>query len=204
MSDLYAAFSAELQAEFKDYGYVWNKAKERSCDWILQRLPAGTGVDVGGTAYLVKKAHERADVRMTYFDYFPPKDKAIVEHVAADMAAFGDHFTPRSLDFITTRHTLEHALNPLFQLWQYNRALKDGGKLIVVVPQHSRKWVWFYSHFNCLPRENWLMLFHRTGFKVLESDAGTWKADDPEFVEYRFVLEVEQRGFRLNTRYSTF
>lgn len=197
-TDLYAEFRDELQRSFKDYGYGWSHQKARSCDWIVRRLPKeGVGVDVGGTAYLVKKVQANGERQITYFDYFPPRDPEIERFVAADMAEFGNHFAPRSLDFITTRHTLEHSLNPLFQLWQYNRALKDGGRLVVVVPQYSKKWVWFFSHFSCLPQESWLMLFHRAGFAVKEATAGTWKPWNPEFIEYRFVLDVEKRGLSL-------
>jgi hypothetical protein len=32
---LYAEFISDLQKEFKDYGYGWDKHKEASCDWIL-------------------------------------------------------------------------------------------------------------------------------------------------------------------------
>lgn len=195
-ADLYAEFSHQLKHEFRDWEYGWSKHKARSCDWIARRLPDGVGVDVGGTAYLVKKV-QASGRDITYFDYFPPKDDEITKHVAADMADFGHYFDEGSLDFITTRHTLEHALNPLFQLWQYNRALRLGGTLVVVVPQYSRKWVWFYSHFSCLPQESWLMLFHRAGFTVKEAAAGSWKPWNPEFIEYRFVLEAKHRGLAL-------
>ena len=155
------------------------------------------GVDVGGTAYLVKKLQESGRHDVTYFDFFPPTDPAVQKSITADMAEFGDHFGSGDLDFISTRHTLEHSISPLFQLWQYNRALKIGGVLVVVVPQHSTKWVWFYSHFNCLPQENWLMLFARSGFEVVEVGAGTWKPKRPEFIEYRYVLKVKARGIHL-------
>ena len=85
----------------------------------------------------------------------------------------------------------------MFQLWQFNRCLKEDGKLIVIVPIHAKNWVWFYTHFSCLPLDNWRMLFHRNGFKVLEAAAGTWRDDDPNFVEYRFVLGIESREIRL-------
>ncbi len=194
---IYSEFMAELKDQFKDFGYTWTKSKEVSCDWILERLPTGTGVDVGGTSYLVKKAQEMGR-DITYYDYFPPSDLAIEKHITADMNEFAEHFLPKSLDFITTRHTLEHSLNPLFQLWQYNRTLKDEGVLLVIVPQHSTKWVWFYSHFNCLPLENWLMLFHRAGFSIKRAIAGSWWSENPEYIEYRFMLKVESRQLRLD------
>ncbi|UCV19779.1 glycosyltransferase [Ferribacterium limneticum] len=195
--NLYVEFMSELKQNLKEINYGWSKHKDLSCDWILERIHAGVGVDVGGTTYLVKKLQDRPDCKITYFDYFPARDKSIKRFIATEMSEFGNRFSMNSLDFIITRHTLEHSLNPLFQLWQFNRALKENGTLIVVVPQHTKTWVWLYTHFNCLPLENWLMLFKRAGFSIEESDAGTWKPDDPEYIEYRFVLKVARRGLDL-------
>ena len=41
-------FLKEFQDSFPDKKYGWSKGKERSCNWMLSRLPAGAmGVDVG-------------------------------------------------------------------------------------------------------------------------------------------------------------
>jgi hypothetical protein len=162
---------------------------------MVRRIAAGeTGVDVGGTEYLCKAlAAKGCDV--TYFDIHRPTD--FPKFIQDDMFNVANHFRERSLNFITTRHTLEHAIIPLFQLWQYNRLLKDDGRLYVILPMHNRRWVWFRSHHNCLPYENWMMLFYRAGFRVIESDAGSWKPGNPDFVEWRFVLAIEERRLRL-------
>lgn len=193
---LYRQFLDALGKElvYRDYGF--SPGKRRSCDWIAARVPQGRGVDVGGTDYLVRKLLETGRDAV-FYDLFPPAKEGLREVVTDDMANFAGHFEPASLDFITCRHTLEHSLNPLFQLWQFNRCLKDEGRLVVVVPIHDKGWTWFYTHFSCLPYENWMMLFHRSGFRVVESAAGTWKDDHPRFVEYRFVLAVEARRLRL-------
>jgi len=188
-------FLDELHAAFPQNEYRWTRGKTRSCQWLLDRVPAGTtGVDVGGTEYLCKKLTEKG-CKVTYFDIGTPVDYG--DHVRDDMFNILRHFPERSLDFITTRHTLEHSLIPLYQLWAYNRLLKDDGRLFVIVPIHNERWVWFATHFNCLPYENWLMLFYRAGFKVEEHDAGTWSVRRPDFVEYRFSLSVESRQLRL-------
>ena len=196
---LYDEFLGDLAKEFAFHEYGFSGGKRRSCDWMVERVPEGRGVDVGGTYYLVKKL-QTLGRRITFFDYFPPTQDGLEEVVSDDMANFASHFARESLDFITCRHTLEHSLNPMFQLWQFNRCLKDDGRLLVIVPIHNRNWTWFYTHFSCLPLENWQMLFHRTGFKVLEAAAGTWKDDNPNFVEYRFVLGVETRSIRLQNK----
>jgi len=196
---LYKEFLGDLAKEFVFRNYGFSGGKRRSCDWIVARVPEGRGADVGGTYYLVKKLQSLGR-KVTFYDFFPPTEDGLDEVVSDDMANFAAHFPRESLDFITCRHTLEHSLNPLFQLWQFNRCLKDDGKLVVVVPIHNKAWTWFYTHFSCLPYDNWLMLFHRAGFKVLESAAGTWKDDHPNFVEYRFVLGIESRNLRLQNK----
>lgn len=197
--ELYEEFLADLAKEFvyRDYGF--SPGKRQSCDWMIGKVPEGCGVDVGGTYYLVRKLQSLGR-KVTFYDFFPPKEPEFENVVSDDMANFAKHFPRESLDFITCRHTLEHSLNPLFQLWQFNRCLKDDGKLIVVVPIHNKAWTWFYTHFSCLPLDNWMMLFYRTGFKVLETAAGTWKPDNLNFVEYRFVLGIETRSIRLQNK----
>lgn len=196
---LYEEFQADLAKQFVFHDYGFSVGKRKSCDWMIKRVPAGRGVDVGGTYYLVKQLRSLGrDV--TFYDFFPPTEEGLEPAIADDMANMASHFPRGSLDFITCRHTLEHSLNPMFQLWQFNRCLKDDGKLLVIVPIHSRAWTWFYTHFSCLPLENWLMLFHRTGFKVLEHAAGTWRDDHANFVEYRFVLGIESRSIRLQNK----
>lgn len=188
-------FLLELQESLPDKQYRWTKGKERSCKWLLNRVPSGaTGVDVGGTEYLCNKLVEKG-CSVTYFDLGTPA--AFQKYVQDDMFNILRHFEEKSLDFITSRHTLEHSLVPMYQLWAYNRLLKDNGKLLVIVPVHNKRWSWMETHFSCLPYDNWLMLFHRTGYKVEECDAGTWSPTRPDFVEFRFSLSIESRELRL-------
>lgn len=175
--------------------YVWSKEKEASCQWIINRIqPKTKGVDVGGTQYLCERLREKG-CDITYFDWFKPEN--FEPSVQDDMMNILNHFEEQSFDFITTRHTLEHSLCALFQLWCYNKLLKDGGKLYVIVPMPNSNWVWFNTHFSVFPHENWVMFFHRAGFKIITSDAGTWKPYDPKFIEFRYELQVETRDLRL-------
>ena len=108
--------------------YGWSPAKVQSCKWLIRRIPEkAVGVDVGGTEYLCKALKEKG-CDITYFDFVKPAG-GFDKYVEDDMFSIIDHFKERSLDFITTRHTMEHSLVPLFQLWCYNRLLKDDGKL---------------------------------------------------------------------------
>ncbi len=194
--DGFGRFLAAMQGSFPEKGYRWTRAKERSCDWMVQRITPGTrGVDIGGTEYLCQQlADNGCDI--TYYDFVAPQ-RFPGPAITDDMFNVLRHFEPRSLDFITTRHTLEHSIVPLFQLWAYNQLLVDGGRLLVIVPAYHERWVWMTTHFHCVPPDSWHMLFHRAGFAVREFEIGTWKRNKPEFVEHRFLLEVQARDLRL-------
>jgi SAM-dependent methyltransferase len=197
----FARFMAAMHGAFPEKSYRWTKAKERSCDWLIDRIPAGTtGVDVGGTEYLCEKLAAKG-CAVTYYDFVPPQ--AFPTYIQDDMFNVLRHFEPRSLDFITTRHTLEHSFVPLFQLWAYNQLLADDGLLLVTVPAYHDRWVWMTTHFHCVPPDSWHMLFHRAGFGIREFEVGTWKPHKPEFIEHRFVLEVQSRELRLVGRPDT-
>lgn len=194
--DSFARFIAVMHGAFPEKGYRWTRAKERSCDWMIERVPAGsTGADIGGTEYLCRRLADKG-CAITYYDFVAPREfdgPAVID----DMFNAMRHFAPRSLDFITTRHTLEHSFVPLYQLWMYNQLLADDGRLLVTVPSYHDRWVWMTTHFHCVPPDSWHMLFHRAGFVVREFEIGTWKDRKPEFVEHRFLLAVESRELRL-------
>lgn len=192
----FAEFLADMRGAFPEKSYRWTRAKERSCDWMIDRVPAGgSGVDIGGTEYLCRRLADKG-CAITYYDFVGPRDfdgSAITD----DMFNVLRHFQRRSLDFITTRHTLEHSFVPLFQLWAYNQLLTDDGLLLVTVPAYHDRWVWMTTHFHAAPPDTWHMLFHRAGFAVREFEVGTWRPRRSEFVEHRFVLSVESRQLRL-------
>jgi hypothetical protein len=188
-------FRKELNetAPFVSYGFSDTKAQ--SCEWMVERIqPGSTGVDVGGTEYLCKRLADKG-VDVTFYDFGAPVD--FPKSIQDDMFNVLDHFSERSLDFITTRHTLEHSLIPLFQLWSYNQLLKDDGKLFVIVPQYNPKWLWFHTHFSCLPVDTWHMLFYRAGFRVISTESAPWHPTRKAYIENRFELAVETRQMRL-------
>ncbi len=195
----FGEFMAAMSGAFPMKSYRWTRAKERSSNWIADRIPTGTrGVDIGGTEYLCQRLADKG-CDITYYDFTPPK-QFTGPAVTDDMFNVLRHFERRSLDFITTRHTLEHSFVPLFQLWAYNQILADGGLLLVTVPAYHDRWVWMTTHFHCVPPDSWHMLFHRAGFAVAEFEIGTWNRQQPEFVEHRFLLRVDSRELRLRGR----
>jgi SAM-dependent methyltransferase len=77
-------------------------------------------------------------------------------------------YTDESVDFIFLRHALEHSPYPIFSLIEFNRLLKQYGKIYIEVPAPGceRKHEWNLNHYSILGAEQLAALLARTGFKV--------------------------------------
>lgn len=77
-------------------------------------------------------------------------------------------YADESVDFIFLRHALEHSPYPIFSLIEYNRLLKQYGKMYIEVPAPDceRKHEWNSNHYSILGSEQLAALLARTGFKV--------------------------------------
>jgi len=79
-----------------------------------------------------------------------------------------DGYYDESVDFIFLRHALEHSPYPIFSLMEYNRILKQGGKIYIEVPQPNceRKHEWNLNHYSVFGAEQLAALLQRTGFAI--------------------------------------
>jgi SAM-dependent methyltransferase len=79
-----------------------------------------------------------------------------------------DGYYDESVDFIFARQSLEHSPFPIFTLMEYNRVLKQGGKLYVELPAPDceRKHEYNPNHYSILGANQWAALFLRTGFDI--------------------------------------
>ena len=79
-----------------------------------------------------------------------------------------DGFIDESTDFIFLRHTLHHSPYPVFSLVEYNRLLKQFGKLYIEVPAPDcdRKHEFNNAIYSILGKTQLVALLTRTGFKV--------------------------------------
>jgi len=79
-----------------------------------------------------------------------------------------DGYYDESVDFIFLRHALEHSPYPIFSLMEYNRLLKQGGKIYIEVPAPDceRQHEWNLNHYSILGQRQLAALLHRTGFKI--------------------------------------
>ena len=73
-----------------------------------------------------------------------------------------------SVDMIFLRHALEHSPYPIFSLMEYNRVLKQFGKIYIEVPQPGcdRKHEYNLNHYSILGQDQLAALVTRTGFDI--------------------------------------
>jgi SAM-dependent methyltransferase len=81
-----------------------------------------------------------------------------------------DGYFDESVDFIFLRHALEHSPYPIFSLMEYNRLLKQGGKLYIEVPAPDceRRHEWNLNHYSILGANQLVALLTRCGFDIDE------------------------------------
>jgi SAM-dependent methyltransferase len=79
-----------------------------------------------------------------------------------------DGYFDESVDFIFLRHALEHSPYPIFSLMEYNRILKQGGKIYIEVPAPDcdRRHEWNLNHYSILGQNQLAALLVRCGFDI--------------------------------------
>jgi SAM-dependent methyltransferase len=79
-----------------------------------------------------------------------------------------DGYFDESVDFIFLRHALEHSPYPIFSLMEYNRILKQNGKIYIEVPAPDceRRHEWNLNHYSILGEQQLAALLDRTGFNI--------------------------------------
>jgi SAM-dependent methyltransferase len=102
-----------------------------------------------------------------------PEDVKICEDKGHTIKKYDLSFLPQkdgyydeSVDFIFLRHALEHSPYPIFSLMEYNRVLKQGGKIYIEVPAPNceRQHEMNLNHYSILGETQLIALFLRTGF----------------------------------------
>jgi SAM-dependent methyltransferase len=79
-----------------------------------------------------------------------------------------DGYYDESVDFVFLRHALEHSPYPIFSLMEYNRILKQFGKIYIEVPAPNceRKHEWNLNHYSIFGEQQLAALLMRTGFNI--------------------------------------
>jgi SAM-dependent methyltransferase len=79
-----------------------------------------------------------------------------------------DGYYDESIDFLFLRHALEHSPYPIFSLMEYNRVLKQFGKIYIEVPAPDcpRAHEYNLNHYSILGHNQLAALLQRTGFAI--------------------------------------
>ena len=120
-----------------------------------------------------------------------------------------DGYHDESVDFIFLRHALEHSPYPIFSLMEYNRILKQFGKIYIEVPapDGERKHEYNLNHYSILGATQLAALLDRTGFKIdlfntMEFTLNVGKDEDGNEVEmpekYFCIVATKQRPLDIN------
>jgi cyclopropane fatty-acyl-phospholipid synthase-like methyltransferase len=123
-----------------------------------------------------------------------------------------DGYYDESVDFIFLRHALEHSPYPIFSLAEYNRVLKQGGKIYIEVPAPDcdRKHEFNLNHYSILGQTQLSALLIRTGFKIDVFQAiefglsmpnlGTNEDGTPKTIKERFYCIVATKDRPLDIK----
>lgn len=132
-------------------------------------------LDLGcGPGYFLDEMKERGYTNMTGVT-LSHSDVKICESKGHKVKQYDLSFLPQkdgwydeSVDFIFLRQALEHSPYPIFSLIEYNRILKQGGKMYIEVPtpECDRKHEFNLNHYSIMGHNMLGALLHRTGFKI--------------------------------------
>ena len=150
-------------------------------------------LDLGcGPGYFLNEMKSRGYTDLTGVT-LSPGDIKICEDNGHTIKKYDLSFLPQSegyydesVDMIFLRHALEHSPYPIFSLMEYNRVLKQYGKIYIEVPQPGceRKHEENLNHYSILGQHQLAALIVRTGFNIdrfenFEFDIEFPNPDDP-------------------------
>lgn len=133
-----------------------------------------TIIDVGcGPGYFLDEMKQREYTNVVGIT-LSPGDVKICEDKGHTIKKYDISFLPQdvypdeSVDFIFSRHSLEHSPYPIFTLVEYNRVLKQGGKIFIEVPAPDceRLHEFNLNHYSILGSKQLEALLIRTGFEI--------------------------------------
>ena len=108
-------------------------------------------------------------VTLSHGDIKLCKDKGhVIKQFDLSFLPQREGYYDESVDFIFLRHALEHSPYPIFSLIEYNRVLKQGGKMYIEVPAPDceRQHEFNLNHYSILGSMQLGALLIRTGFNI--------------------------------------
>jgi len=160
-------------------------------------------MDLGcGVGYFLDFMKEKGYTNLTGVT-LTPNDVKICKEKGHNIKQYDMSFLPQkdgwwdeSVDFIFLRHALEHSPYPIFSLMEYNRVLKQGGKMYIEMPapELTRKHELNPNHYSVLGITQLSALLDRTGFKI----------DIFNSLEFDLTVEIQEDGTKLEEREKYF
>ncbi len=171
-----------------------------SQDSIIMEIGVGSGVDAieianaGHTVIALDISRESLKLMKSNARGKP------IELIPVIGDALNLPFKDNSLDFIYHQGVMEHFKNPLPFLAQHKKALKNGGKMLVDVPQtftiytFKKKWAmaknkWFAGWETQYTPVGLRMILNKTGLKVIEI-----YGRDFDFIPFIWLSNIERLG----------
>jgi SAM-dependent methyltransferase len=168
-------------------------------------------VDLGcGPGYFLDEMKKREYTDLTGVT-LSPGDIKLCESKGHTVKSYDLSFLPQrdgyddeTVDFIFLRHALEHSPYPIFSLVEYNRVLKQFGKIYIEVPAPDcdRRHEYNLNHYSILGQNQLAALLQRTGFDInvfetIEFDLTIGQKEDgtPNVARERFycIVATKQR-----------
>lgn len=91
-------------------------------------------------------------------------------------------FADDVFDVLWVRHALEHSPFPYLTLLEFNRVLRNGGKLYIEMPMPDTPRILEHwtNHYSVMGEKMWASLFFRSGFDVKVSTSASIQLTDPK------------------------
>jgi SAM-dependent methyltransferase len=156
-------------------------------------------LDLGcGPGYFLDIMKERGYTNMTGVTLSPGDIKLcetkghVVKPYDLSFLPQKDGYYDESVDFIFLRHALEHSPYPIFSLMEYNRILRQGGKIYIEVPAPDceRKHETNLNHYSILGSTQLASLIDRTGFSI----------DAFNTLEFDLAIGVDEEGNKVEVK----
>ena len=121
------------------YEKDWPETPDTEKTWIIDQIPEGLGLDIGCGHMKHREDAVGVDLTPAGTSGWAGGQRGAVS--VADVVADANDLPQEtnSQDYVIASHLLEHMIDPIASLDEWNRVLKIGGRLILVVPDEDLK-----------------------------------------------------------------
>ena len=161
-------------------------------------------LDLGcGPGYFLDEMKSRGYTDLTGVT-LSPGDIKVCEDKGHTIKKYDLSFLPQSegyydesVDFLFLRHALEHSPYPIFSLMEYNRVLKQFGKIYIEVPQPGceRRHEQNLNLYSILGQDQLAALIVRTGFNIDKFENFEFDIEFPDPVDSEKKITAREKFY---------